>query len=83
MTGERVEGRRKQLATVLVRAVSTEVPDHPEAPSGTETDRRERAEPRDRGSRDRQTTPERAERAGRTSDSPRRAGESNEREAHR
>lgn len=83
MTGERVEGRRKQLATVLVSAVAAdrEDPDDPAASSSTEV--RERTEPRERGHRDHQTTPERAERAGRTSDTPRRAGESNEREAHR
>ncbi|GAA3209132.1 hemolysin family protein [Oerskovia jenensis] len=83
MTGERVEGRRKQLATVLVHAVATdrEAAGDPEA--APSAGNRERAESRERGHRDHQTTPEHAERAGRTSDSPRRAGESNEREAHR
>ncbi|MFD6092949.1 hemolysin family protein [Oerskovia sp. NPDC060338] len=84
MVGERVEGRRKQLATVLVRAVA---PEHEtdgadETPSGR-TDRQERHDHRERSERDHQTHPERAERAGRTSEDPRRAGQTNEREAHR
>ncbi|MEK8228588.1 transporter associated domain-containing protein [Oerskovia sp. M15] len=46
-------------------------------------ERTDRHEHRERAVRDQQTHPERAERAGRTSDDPRRAGETNEREAHR
>ncbi|RXR26143.1 HlyC/CorC family transporter [Oerskovia turbata] len=83
MTGERVEGRRKQLSTVLVCAAVADREDRDEPAASSSTEMSERTDPRERGHRDHQKPPERAERAGRTSDTPRRAGESNEREAHR
>lgn len=83
MTGERVEGRRKQLATVLVSAAATDRESAGDPEPSPDAGTPERTEPRERGHRDHQTTPQHAERAGRTSDTPRRAGESNEREAHR
>jgi len=82
MTGERVEGRRKQLATVLVRAAATDQdPTQHEGPG--DGDEHVLPDPAQRRHRDHPTTPGHAERAGRTSDNPPRAGESNEREAHR
>ncbi|MHA7134156.1 hemolysin family protein [Oerskovia turbata] len=91
MTGERVEGRRKQLATVLVRAAhddraqtrAGEDRAAARAQASDETPPHDHAGPPDRGRGDQQTSPERAGRAGRTHDSSRPAGESNEREAHR